>query len=221
MSSDTLAYDDKGLVTVVVQDRLTGEVRMVAHADAAAVNQTIASGQGWFWSRKRQSPWKKGESSGHVLEVHEVWTDCDRDAVVYLVDPHGPTCHTGTESCFSAPLLGGAQEAGARALPFLFRLEESLARRATADAGRSYTRSLLDGGASKIGAKLREEADEMARALDSESDARVTSEAADLVYHALVGLLARKIPLRSLVLELARRFGTSGHAEKAARTTGG
>lgn len=217
MDAKALAYDAKGLVTVVVQDRLTGEVRMIAHANEAAIDATLASGEGHFWSRSRGAPWKKGETSGNVLRVREVWADCDRDAALYLVDPEGPSCHTGAQSCFFERLTAAA-EGGARAVPTLPRLEEALASRAGASAEKSYTRSLLEKGAPKIGEKIREEADELARAIESESDERVVSETADLLYHAMVGLLARRVPIRAVLAELARRFGTSGHDEKASRS---
>lgn len=213
MDVDALAFDDRGLVTVVVQDRLTGEVRMVAHANAEAVRLTIASREGHFWSRSRASLWKKGETSGHVLRVHEVWADCDRDALLYLVDPEGPSCHTGAESCFFERAMGD----GDRAVPMLSRLEGALAARAESSTGKSYTKSLLEKGAPKIGEKIREEAGELAQAIESESDERVVSEAADVLYHVMVGLLSRKVGLRAVLLELARRFGTSGHDEKASR----
>lgn len=215
MDVASLAYDSRGLVTVVVQDRLTGEVRMLAHASREAVSRTLESGEGWFWSRSRAALWKKGESSGHVLRVHGVWADCDRDAIVYLVDPEGPTCHTGAESCFSER---GSGMPSSRAVPFVLSLEEALAARASSTADASYTRSLLDRGAPKIHEKLVEEAGELGRALERESDERVISEAADVLYHLMVGLLHRRIPVRAVLAELARRFGTSGHDEKAART---
>jgi phosphoribosyl-ATP pyrophosphohydrolase/phosphoribosyl-AMP cyclohydrolase len=216
MDAKALAYDANGLVTVVVQDRLTGEVRMLAHADEHAIAATLASGEGHFWSRSRGAPWKKGETSGNVLRVREVWADCDRDAVLYLVDPVGPTCHTGAQSCFFEHAMGAPE--AARAAPTMVRLEEVLAARAGASAAKSYTRSLLEAGAPKIGEKLREEADELARAIDGESDERVVSEAADLLYHAMVGLLARRVTVRAVLAELARRFGTSGHDEKQSRS---
>jgi phosphoribosyl-AMP cyclohydrolase / phosphoribosyl-ATP pyrophosphohydrolase len=223
MDPRELAYDARGLVTVVVQDRLTGEVRMLAHANEEAVRATLSTGEGHFWSRSRGAPWKKGESSGNVLRVHEVWADCDRDALLYLVDPEGPTCHTGAPSCFFERAVGSALggDAEGRAAPMLVRLEEALAARASASAEKSYTRSLLEKGAPKIGEKLREEADELACAVASETDERVVSEAADVLYHAMVGLLHRGVPVRAVLDELARRFGTSGHAEKASRAKDG
>jgi phosphoribosyl-ATP pyrophosphohydrolase/phosphoribosyl-AMP cyclohydrolase len=211
---ESLKKDAAGLVTVVAQDRLTGEVRMVAHANVEALEKTISSGAAHFFSRSRNALWKKGETSGHVMRVHEVWLDCDADAVLYLVDPEGPTCHTGAPSCFITRVDGVA---GPRAAPLFVRLEEALTARKSATGEKSYTRSLLDGGAEKIGGKLREEADELARAIASESNERVTSEAADVVYHAMVGLLSRGVAWRDVEAELARRFGVSGHDEKSAR----
>jgi len=210
-----LKTDAAGLVTVVAQDARTGEIRMVAHADEAALQRTMETGEAHFYSRSRGRLWRKGEESGNVLRVEQVWIDCDADAVIYLVVPHGPTCHTGRPSCFFTPLHG---EGGAsRALPVLVRLEEELERRRGATAAKSYTRSLLDAGPEKIGAKLREEANELAQAIAGESDERVVSEAADVVYHLMVGLLHRGVPLANVESELARRFGVSGHDEKARR----
>lgn len=209
-----LKKDAAGLVTVVVQDRLTGEIRMVGHADEDAVRRTHESGEAHFFSRSRGAPWKKGETSGHVLRVHEIWIDCDADALLYLVDPNGPTCHTNAPSCFFRALSGDDSR---KALPLLARLEDVIASRANAAAEKSYTKKLLDAGPGEIGAKLREEADELARAVASETDERVASEAADLVYHALVALRARGVSLRTVEAELARRFGMSGLDEKASR----
>jgi len=219
MTPSQLKFDAQGLVTVVVQDRLTGEIRMLAHADISALQATLDTGEGHFYSRSRAAQWRKGETSGHVLKVTEVWVDCDADAVLYLVDPQGPSCHTGRASCFFQPLSDAAQSAGelGHALPLLPRLWAELASRKEAPVGSSYTRALLDDGPTKIGAKIREEADELARALESESDDRVLSEAADELYHLLVGLLARGLQLRDLEAVLAQRQGLSGLAEKANR----
>src|SRR5690606_24435556 len=120
-----LSFDARGLVTVVAQDRDTGEVRMVAHADEAALRATLEFGLATFFSRSRGRLWKKGEESGNVLRVHEVWIDCDADAVLYLVEPVGPTCHTGAPSCFFRRVDGD----GTRALPSFAALEATLHRR--------------------------------------------------------------------------------------------
>lgn len=220
MSFSELKYDDQGLVTVVAQDRLTGEIRMLAHADRAALEATLSTGEAHFYSRSRASMWRKGETSGNTLRVHEVWTDCDADAVLYLVDAAGPSCHTERETCFFRPVdaEGPRDDPDNHARPMLPRLWAELQARKASTGERSYTRKLLDGGAIKIGEKIREEADELARAIESETDDRVISEAADELYHLLVGLLHRDVTLRDVEAELAQRSGTSGLVEKASRT---
>lgn len=215
-----LKYDEHGLVTVVAQDRLTGELRMLAHANEQAVMATLSTGEAHFYSRSRGALWRKGESSGHVLRVSEVWADCDADALLYLVEPVGPSCHTGRESCFFRMLeADGAlhDDALAHGRPALPRLWAELVQRKQAGGGKSYTRSLLDAGTAAIASKIREEADELGRAIEGESDARVVAEAADEIYHLLVGLLARGVSLRDVEAELAQRFGVSGLTEKASR----
>lgn len=205
-------WDERGLVVSVAQDRLTGEVRMVAWMNQAALEATRESGFATFFSRSRGELWQKGATSGNRLRVHAITPDCDGDTLILSVDPEGPSCHTGHTSCFFDP-----QDPA----PYLVELERVIAERASSTAERSYTRSLLDGGAEKIGAKLGEEAAELARAIAAEDEARVAAEAADLLFHLLVGLRSRNVPLREVVAELARRAGTSGHAEKAARPPGG
>lgn len=212
----TLKYDDKGLVTVVVQDRMTGEIRMLAHANREALEHTLATRRATFWSRSRAALWTKGETSGNTIHVAELWLDCDRDAVVYLADPDGPSCHTGADSCFFDRVDDGAAREGGAA-PMLLVLERALHARASATATKSYTKSLLEAGAPKIAAKVREEGDELARAIEGEADENVVKESADVVYHLMVGLMHRGLSLRDVERELARRFGVSGHDEKASR----
>lgn len=207
-----MQFDDKGLMPVVVQDDLTGEVRMLAWANAEALERTRATGRATFFSRSRDSIWVKGETSGNVIEVRELRFDCDEDAALYLGSPHGPSCHTGSETCFGS---GGGERA-----PLLLRLEGALEDRKRGAASSSYTKSLYD-APERIGQKVREEAGELAEALANESDERVVSEAADVVYHLMVGLRHRDVPVRAVLAELDRRFGTSGHAEKAARKSAG
>jgi phosphoribosyl-ATP pyrophosphohydrolase/phosphoribosyl-AMP cyclohydrolase len=207
-------------VTVVVQDRLSGELRMLAHANREAIEATLRTGYAHFYSRSRKQQWRKGETSGHGLRVAEVWVDCDGDALVYLADAEGPSCHTNRETCFFTKLTAeaGTQPDGAsHARAVLPRLWAELEARRDAAADKSYTKKLLEGGPTKIAAKLEEEAGELARALQSESDERVVSEAADVTYHLLVGLLARNGSLRGLEAELAKRFAMSGLEEKASR----
>lgn len=220
MSLGSLKYDDKGLVAVIAQDAETGEVRMVAWADRTAIEKTLETGQAHFYSRSRGELWLKGETSGNTLGVRSVWVDCDGDTLIYLVDPAGPSCHTGAETCFFRRLDvdGRLVEAGDDSpAPTLLRLERTLRRRKAADAGTSYTKSLLEAGPTKIDAKLREEAAELGQALINETDERVASEAGDVIYHLLVGLVSREVSLRELFAELSRRFGQSGHDEKRSR----
>jgi phosphoribosyl-ATP pyrophosphohydrolase/phosphoribosyl-AMP cyclohydrolase len=218
MGLDALNYDSQGLVAVIAQDAETGEVRMLAYADETAIERTLSTGLAHFYSRSRQQLWKKGESSGNTLRVRGVWIDCDGDTLIYMVDPEGPSCHTGAETCFFRRLDadGNLVEADSAA-PTLLRLERTLQERKASDAGKSYTKSLLDAGPTKIDAKVREEAAELGQALIGESDERVASEAGDVIYHLLVGLVLREVSLRDLFSELSKRFGTSGHDEKASR----
>jgi len=220
MSLSALKYDSQGLVAVIAQDAETGEVRMMAYADKTAVEQTLRTGLAHFYSRSRQALWKKGESSGNTLRVRNVWVDCDGDTLIYMVDPAGPSCHTGAQTCFFRRLEadGNLVEAGNDiAAPTLLRLERTLQQRKASDSGKSYTKSLLDAGPTKIDAKVREEAAELGQAIIGESDDRVASEAGDVIYHLLVGLVLREVSLRDLLSELSRRFRQSGHEEKATR----
>lgn len=214
-----LTFGEDGLIPAIAQDVRTGEVRMVAWMTREALLSTLESGVATFWSRSRRALWKKGETSGNELVVRAVATDCDADVLLLLVEPKGPSCHTGRPSCFfrRVDAEGVVHDEESPPLPFLLALEREIARREASTEEKSYTKSLLAKGAPKIGEKLREEADELARALDGESDARVASEAADLVYHLLVGLRLRGVPWADVAAELGRRMGTSGHEEKASR----
>jgi phosphoribosyl-ATP pyrophosphohydrolase/phosphoribosyl-AMP cyclohydrolase len=214
-----LQFGEDGLLPVVAQDRLGGQVRMLAYANREAVARTLATGRAHFWSRSRGTLWEKGATSGHTLAVASVVADCDADALLYLVDPVGPTCHTGSPSCFFRRVRadGAAEETGRDAAAFLEELEREIEARKASTAEKSYTRHLLDGGPGRIGGKIREEAGELAEAIAGESDERVASEAADVIYHLLVGLASRGVPLRTVIAALAARAGTSGHEEKARR----
>lgn len=220
MDLASLKWDAAGLVTVVVQDRHSGDIRMVAHANHEALTRTLETHEAHFYSRSRKSLWRKGETSGNVISVAEVWADCDGDAVLYLADPNGPSCHTGERTCFFHRLdrPAGVGELGE---PTFVRLERTLIARKSATSEKSYTRSLLEKGATKIGEKIAEEAGELVRAIEGETPERVDSEAADLLYHTIVGLLFRERPLRAVAEVLGRRFGTSGHDEKASRAPKG
>lgn len=218
MSKLPITFDEQGLVPVIVQDHLTGEIRMFAWATSAAIRNTMQTGRATFWSRSRGELWEKGQMSGNEIRVLRVLVDCDADCVVYSGEPQGNSCHTGARSCFFQSLDGEVLgQSSQQPQTLLATLEATLEDRKKSTAAASYTKSLYEKGAAAIGAKVREEADELARAVESETDERVVSEAADVVYHLMVGLMSRGIPVRKVLAELANRFGTSGHEEKAAR----
>ena len=215
-----LVFGERGLIPAIVQDRLTGQVRMLAHMSRDALARTLETGRATFFSRSRGALWEKGETSGNSLAVTGVYADCDADALLVLADPRGPTCHTGRPSCFfrSVDSPDTAADEGTDAAAQLEALEREIDARRAAPPGASYTRKLLDGGAPLLGAKLREEADELARAVAGEADDRVAAEAADVIYHLLVAIASRGVPLRQVLAVLAARMGTSGLLEKARRT---
>lgn len=192
---------------------------MVAWMNREALAATLATGRATFFSRSRQELWKKGETSGNHLVVREILADCDEDVLLLRVEPAGPSCHTGQPSCFFRRVdeRGQTRDETTTSGPLLLALERVIAARGASTAERSYTRSLLDGGAPKLAAKLSEEAEELGRAVTEETAERVASEAADLLFHLLVALRSREVPLRAVLAELDRRSGVSGHVEKASR----
>jgi phosphoribosyl-ATP pyrophosphohydrolase/phosphoribosyl-AMP cyclohydrolase len=196
---DEIAFDDRGLVPCIVQDWRTGEVLTLAYMNEEALSRTRESGDVHFFSRSRQELWHKGETSGNFLHVKALRFDCDLDAVLALVEPAGPACHTGARTCFH----NGDTEtvAPSEAIPVL---ERTIADRRGAAADESYTvRLLADPGFN--GDKVREEADEVARAVEGESDERVREEAADVLYHLTVLLASRGISLEDAFEELNGR----------------
>jgi phosphoribosyl-ATP pyrophosphohydrolase/phosphoribosyl-AMP cyclohydrolase len=180
-----IAYDEQGLVPVVVQDWRTGEVLTLAYANAEAVQRTRETGQLHLWSRSRRELWHKGATSGNYQTVRALRLDCDGDALLAMVEPAGPACHTGARTCFH----NGDTEPPAphEALP---ALERTLADRKRDRPSGSYTVELLD-DPPRIGAKVEEEAEEVARAAREEADDRVDEEAADVLYHLTVLLHSR------------------------------
>jgi phosphoribosyl-AMP cyclohydrolase / phosphoribosyl-ATP pyrophosphohydrolase len=182
---DLIVYDERGLVPCVVQDYRTGEVLTLAYMNAQALQRTRATGELHLYSRSRARAWHKGESSGNVQAVRALRLDCDGDALLALVEPAGPACHTGERSCFHRGEVYPA--APYEALP---ALERTLRARASERPAGSYTVTLLDDRA-LAGAKVREEAEEVTRAAREEPDERVDEEAADLLYHLLVLLHGR------------------------------
>jgi phosphoribosyl-ATP pyrophosphohydrolase/phosphoribosyl-AMP cyclohydrolase len=180
-----LVYDERGLVPCVVQDWSTGEVLTLAYMNELALQRTRATGELHLWSRSRQELWHKGATSGNTQAVRSLRVDCDGDALVALVEPAGPACHTGERTCFHRGELDPS--APYETLPALERTLEERARKRPAG---SYTVELLN-DPSRIGEKVMEEAEEVARAAREEADLRVDEEAADLLYHLLVLLRSR------------------------------
>ncbi|MCA9602833.1 MAG: phosphoribosyl-AMP cyclohydrolase, partial [Myxococcales bacterium] len=146
-------WDAAGLVPVVAQEQHTGQIRMVPFANRTALELTLERREAHFFSRSRHGVWKKGETSGNTMRVNEVWLDCDKDAVIYLVEPHGPTCHTGQLSCFFTRIDGESPDQKF-AEPTLLRLWNTLEMRRDADAAKSYTKALLDKGPERIAEKI-------------------------------------------------------------------
>ncbi len=196
-----------GLVPVVAQESDSGDVLMLAFANRDALERTAATGQAHYYSRSRAALWRKGEQSGHVQAVQEIRLDCDGDAILYRVRQTGPACHTGTRTCFSTAVRsdGGTTAAADSGAHLLSRLAATIAARATQRPADSYTVQLLDSGVPKISQKVGEEAVEVVVAANAEGPERLASEAADLLYHLLVLLEARGVPLDAVWKELAHR----------------
>jgi phosphoribosyl-ATP pyrophosphohydrolase/phosphoribosyl-AMP cyclohydrolase len=183
-----------GLIPAIVQHAATGEVRMLGYMDRAALDATIADKLVTFHSRSRGGPWRKGETSGNLL-------DCDRDALLVLATPRGPTCHTGSESCFG--------DQGAPGTGFIATLADTVASRAAADPANSYTARLIGEGMKRLAQKVGEEGVEVALAATAGDAAELTSEAADLVYHLTVLLQASDTSWEAVIDELKRRHSAS------------
>ena len=207
---DGLTFNQAGLLPVVIADASSGAVLTLAWADRQAIRRTIESRETHLFSRSRNAPWRKGESSGHTQRVVEVLADCDGDAVLYRVEPHGPACHTGATSCFHRP-LASLQEpdpaALALALTHLQRVAHS--RKAEAPEG-SYIAQLFAGGVDRIGKKIGEEATEVVIAAKNPNDDELVWEAADLLFHLVVMLEARDIPLARVGEHLLSRAKPKG-----------
>ncbi len=191
-------FDERGLAPCVAQDFSSGEVLTLAYVNEESLRLTVESGELHFYSRSREEIWRKGETSGNVLRLRELRYDCDGDAIVALVEPTGPACHTGKRSCFHRELEGG--EPSPPPHEALAALERTLRSRAAERPEGSYTVKLLD-DPKQIGEKVEEEAEEVVRAAREESDERVAEEAADLLYHLSVLLASREVP-QSAVMEV-------------------
>jgi phosphoribosyl-ATP pyrophosphohydrolase/phosphoribosyl-AMP cyclohydrolase len=189
MDDSEIAYDERGLVPCIAQDWRTGEVLTLAYMNAEALARTRETGEIHFFSRSRQELWHKGATSGNTQAVRAIRYDCDGDALVALVEPAGPACHTGERTCFHRGELESS--APYETLP---GLERTIASRAAERPVGSYTTTLLD-DPGLAGAKVQEEAEEVVRAVREESDERVAEEAADVLYHLAVLMRGRGLSL--------------------------
>ena len=215
--SPPVSFGPDGLVPAVIQDGVDGRVLMVAYMDAEALAATIATGEVHFHSRSRDRLWRKGETSGHVLRLVDLATDCDGDALLVTVEPAGPTCHRGTRSCFDPD--GAPAGRTTQGFAWLETLWTTIAERAEQRPADSYTVSLLEGGVDAAGRKVTEEATEVllaakddevaerAGADRSATRAALAGEAGDLLYHALVLLAERTVAPAEVITTLRSRHG--------------
>jgi phosphoribosyl-AMP cyclohydrolase / phosphoribosyl-ATP pyrophosphohydrolase len=193
-----LAWDKMGgLLPAIVQDPQSGRVLMLGYMDEEALRTTLTSGFATFYSRSKERLWRKGETSGNVLNVQAIFADCDEDALLVLADPDGPTCHLGTRSCFGDENLEGPG--------WLSDLSTIIADRAAEGGDASYTRELLDKGVERIAQKVGEEAVELSLAAVTRDAAGCAEEAADLLYHIAVLLHAKRMSWSDVVAVLQNR----------------
>ncbi|AKP45908.1 MULTISPECIES: bifunctional phosphoribosyl-AMP cyclohydrolase/phosphoribosyl-ATP diphosphatase HisIE [Bacillus] len=208
LSIDQLVFDEKGLIPAIVQDVNTKEVLTLAYMNKQSLQKTLETGETWFYSRSRQTLWHKGETSGNTQKVVKMKWDCDRDAVLVLVEPNGPACHNGTDSCFVDEFYGGENQIASYAI--LSELEQVIAKRDEERPEGAYTTYLFEKGVDKILKKVGEEASEVIIAAKNRSHEELRWEAADLIYHLLVLLREQRLPLQDVLAVLEKR-----HEEKS------
>ena len=195
---DELKFDEKGLIPTIVQDANTREVLTLAYMNRESLTRTLETHETWFWSRSRNELWHKGETSGNTQRVVDVAADCDNDAIVVLVEPAGPACHTGARSCFN---LAEQEDLGG----LLTQLYELIETRERERPDGSYTTYLFEQGLDKILKKVGEESAETIIAAKNDDAVPLVSEVSDLIYHVLVLLVARGVSLDQVRDELDRR----------------
>ncbi|WZZ60780.1 hypothetical protein YC2023_060887 [Brassica napus] len=224
---DRIKWDEKGLAVAIAQNVDTGAVLMQGFANREALSTTLTSRKATFFSRSRSTLWTKGETSNNFINVLDVYLDCDRDSIIYLGTPDGPTCHTGAETCYYTSVLDqlNNDEASGEKLASttLYSLESIISKRkeestVPQEGKPSWTRRLLTDDA-LLCSKIREEADELCRTLeDKEEVSRTASEMADMLYHAMVLLSKRDVKFEDVLEVLRKRFSQSGIEEKQSRS---
>ncbi|BBN69135.1 HISIE histidine biosynthesis bifunctional protein, partial [Prunus dulcis] len=210
---DSVKWDNRGLAVAIAQNVDTGAILMQGFANREAVATTVSSRKATFYSRSRSMLWTKGETSNNFINVHDIFLDCDRDSIIYLGKPDGPTCHTGSETCYYTPVFD-----------LLENQQSTIAQRKgeleVPQSGKpSWTRRLLL-DEKLLCSKIREEADELCRTLeDNEDKPRAASEMADVLYHAMVLLALKDVKMEEVLDILRRRFSQSGIEEKRSRNS--
>ncbi|WYQ41353.1 bifunctional phosphoribosyl-AMP cyclohydrolase/phosphoribosyl-ATP diphosphatase HisIE [Bacillus sp. FSL W7-1321] len=200
-----IRFDKDGLVPAIVQDVNSKAVLTLAYMNEESLQKTIETKETWFYSRSRQQLWHKGETSGNTQHVVDVRYDCDQDAVLVLVEPKGPACHTGAYSCFSQSLIGGTSKEEGNRFQILSDLEETIAKREAERPDGAYTTYLFTEGVDKILKKVGEEAGEVIIAAKNRDPEELRWEVADLFYHVLVLLQEQKLPLDKVLETLEAR----------------
>lgn len=212
--SEHIRWDASGLVPAIVQDAQSKQVLMMAYMNRESLRLTLESGETWFWSRSREELWHKGATSGNVQTVVAMTYDCDGDTLLLQVNPKGPACHTGQTTCFFNEITVQGQKSGpvnnraaaeSGRFAVLAELEEVIAQREVERPEGAYTTYLFDKGVDKILKKVGEEASETIIAAKNKDNAELKLEISDLIYHLLVLLQERKLPLDEIMDELSRR----------------
>ncbi|WP_066290616.1 bifunctional phosphoribosyl-AMP cyclohydrolase/phosphoribosyl-ATP diphosphatase HisIE [Bacillus sp. FJAT-29937] len=206
MNIEELSFDEKGLIPAIVQDATTREVLTLAYMNRESLEKSIESGETWFFSRSRQELWHKGATSGNTQRIVEMKFDCDKDAIVVLVDPAGPACHTGAVSCFEESLYQSGESAGSLSdYSILLSLEKLIQERESERPEGAYTTYLFEKGVDKILKKVGEEAAEVIIAAKNRDKEELKWEAADLLYHLLVLLREQELPFKEVLSVLDKR----------------
>ncbi|XP_078433557.1 histidine biosynthesis bifunctional protein (HISIE) [Wolffia australiana] len=224
---NSVKWDEKGLAVAIAQNVDTGAILMQGFANREALVKTISSKKATFYSRSRSSLWTKGETSMNFINVHDIFLDCDRDSIIYLGKPDGPTCHTGAETCYFSSvtdiLKGEKEHSHGLALTSLYSLEDTIRQRRDeiangVDGKPSWTKKLLVDH-DLLCNKVREEAEELVQTLlGNEDQSRTVSEMGDLMYHAMVLLAVKGVEMEQVLELLRKRFAQSGIEEKKSRS---
>ncbi|WP_141432987.1 bifunctional phosphoribosyl-AMP cyclohydrolase/phosphoribosyl-ATP diphosphatase HisIE [Bacillus sp. 03113] len=213
MNIDGIRFDEKGLIPAIIQDANTKEVLTLAYMNRDSLQKTIETGETWFYSRSRQELWHKGGTSGNIQKVTELKYDCDQDAIVALVNPAGPACHTGAVSCFSETFYrfekGETPIAQLSDYQILLKLEQVIHDREIERPEGAYTTYLFEKGVDKILKKVGEEAAEVIIAAKNRSHEELKWEASDLLYHLLVLLREQELPFKEILKVLEERHTKS------------